>query len=188
MFQHLHLTWLPSLSAMCAAVRRIRTGCETSPASFPTRSTSALAGAVAVTGTETLVLVLHKSGAPAGLTRVRSATRCDVSLDVVSWLGAAVAVVAVSGSSGGLTCTLGIDPIRRGSRSLRTFSGLPRVSGVGFHGSQTRAFKRVLSQRRLSPLSMHGFDPCHSVFRSSAHLFRCHVRAKRPRAMLVPIV
>ena len=40
-----------------------------------------------------------------------------VSLDVVSWLGTAavaVAVVAVSGSSGGLIRTLGIGPIKMG--------------------------------------------------------------------------
>ena len=63
---------------------------------------SEVAPAVAVTGTETVVLVLCTSGAlPAsvsvGLTRVRSATDCVVSFDVVSWHGAAVAVVAVSG-------------------------------------------------------------------------------------------
>ena len=63
---------------------------------------------MAVTGTETAVLVLCTGGAPstsasAGLTRVRSVTDCVVSLAVVSWLGtAAVAVFAVSGSSGGL--------------------------------------------------------------------------------------
>ena len=114
---------------------------------------------MAVTGTETAVLVLCTGGAPsacssAGLTRVRSATDCVVSLDVISWLGTvvAVAVVAVPGSSGRLACTLGIGPIRMGSRSLRTTNGLPRVTGDGFHGSQTMAFKRVVSQRRLSTL------------------------------------
>ena len=35
------------------------------------------------------------------------------------------------------------------SRPLRTFSGAPRVTGVTFHRSQTTAFKRVVSQRRL---------------------------------------
>ena len=72
---------------------------------------------MAVTGTETVVLVHCTSGAPtasasAGLTRVRSVTDC---LDVVPWLGtAAVAVVAASGSSGGLKCALGIGPIKMG--------------------------------------------------------------------------
>ena len=103
------------------------------PASFRTRSTSALAGdvvvvskvvsVVAVPGTETAVLVLcctsgaHSASVYAGLTRVRSATDCVVSLDVVSWLGAA-AVVAVSGSSGRLKCSFGIGLIKMGSRSL----------------------------------------------------------------------
>ena len=148
---------------MSAAIRRIRTGCESSPASSPTPSTSALTGdvvvvtvsAVVVTGTGGVVLVLCTGGAPlasdsGNLTRIRYAT---VVPGVVSWLNAAgAAVVAVSGSSGGLTCTLGIGPIRMGSRSLRTFNGLPRVTGVGFHGSQIIAFKRVVSQRRLSTL------------------------------------
>ena len=80
------------------------TGCESSPASFPTRSTSALAGdvvvlsevvsAVPVPRNETDVLLLCTGGGPsasvsAGLTRVRSATDFVVSLDVVFWLGAA---------------------------------------------------------------------------------------------------
>ena len=97
---------------------------------------------MAVTGTETVVLVLCTSGAPsasasAGLTRVRSATDCVVSFDVVSWLRTvADAVVAVSGSSGGLLLALGIG-ITMGSRSLRTFIGIHRVPGVGFHGSKT---------------------------------------------------
>ena len=52
-------------------------------------------------------VVQRTTSASAGLTRVRSGTDCVVSLDVVSWLGAAaVAVVTVSGSSGGLNCTL----------------------------------------------------------------------------------
>ena len=52
-------------------------------------------------------MVQRTTSASAGLTRVRSGTDCVVSLDVVSWLGAAaVAVVTVSGSSGGLNCTL----------------------------------------------------------------------------------
>ena len=73
--------------------------------------------------------------------------------DVFSLLGAgAGAVVTESGSSGGLTCTLGIGRIRIGSRSLRTSRGLPRVTGVGFHGSQTMAFRRLGSQRRFSTL------------------------------------
>ena len=37
-----------AMSAMSAAIRRTWTGCESSPASFPTRSTSALAGDVVV--------------------------------------------------------------------------------------------------------------------------------------------
>ena len=37
-----------SHSAMSAAIRRIQTGCESFPASFPTRSTSAHAGDVVV--------------------------------------------------------------------------------------------------------------------------------------------
>ena len=45
-----------------------------------------------------------------------------------------------------------LGPIKMGSRSLRTFSGIPRVTGVGFHGSQTMAFNRAVSQRRLSTL------------------------------------
>ena len=112
--QQLHLTWLcPGTLPMSAAIRRIWTACESSPASFPTRSTSALAGdvvvvsevvsVVAVTGSETVVLVLYTGGAPsasvsAGPTRDRSAADCVVSLDVVSWLGtAAASVVALSG-------------------------------------------------------------------------------------------
>ena len=153
-----------SHSVMRAAIRRICTGCESSPASSPTRSTSALAvgvvvaivSAVVVTGT--VVLVFRTGGAPSAsdsgnLTRVRSATDCDcvVVPDAVSRFDAAGAAVAtVSGSSCGLTCTLGIGPIKIGSRSLRTFNGLPRVTGVGFHGSQIIAFRRVTSQRRLS--------------------------------------
>ena len=112
--------------------------------------------AVAVTGSVGLVLVLCTGGAPSdsdsgNLTRLRSATACVVVPGVISWLVAAgAAVVAVAGSSGGLTCTLGIGPFLMGSRSLRTFNGLPRGTGVGFHGSQIMAFKRVVSQRRLS--------------------------------------
>ena len=102
---------------------------------------------------------------------------CVVSLDVVSWLGtAAVAVNAVSGSSGGLIRTLGIGPIRMGSRSLRTFNGLPHVTGVGLTGSTSWRSREWCPNVAL-PLcvSMHGFEPCHSVFRSGAHLFCCHV-------------
>ena len=82
---------------MGAAIRRIRTGCESSPASSPTLSTSALAedvvvvvfSAVAVTGTVGVVLVLCTGGAPSAsdsgnLTRVRSATGCVVVTRVVS--------------------------------------------------------------------------------------------------------
>ena len=99
-----------------------------------------------------VVLVFCTGGAPSAsesgnLTRVRSATDCVVVPDVVSRFG----VVAVSGSSAGLTYNVGIGPIRIGSRSLRTFNGLPRVTGVGFHGYQI-AFKRVVPQRRLSTL------------------------------------
>ena len=148
-----------SHSAMSAAIRRICTGCESSPASSPTRSTSALAvgvvmvivSAVVVTGTVGVVLVFRTGGAPSAsdsgnLTRVRSATDCVVVPDVVSRFG----VTTVSASSGGLTCNLGIGPIKIGLRSQRTFNGLPRVTGVGFHGSQIMAFRRVVSQRRLS--------------------------------------
>ena len=103
-----------------------------------------------------VVLVFCTSGAPSAsdsgnLTRVRSATDCVIVPDVVSRFGVAGAAVAtVSASSGGLTCNLGIGPIKIGSRSLRAFNGLPRVTGVGFHGSQIMAFRRVVSQRRLS--------------------------------------
>ena len=76
-----------------------------------------------------------------------------------------------SGSSGGVKCTLGIGPTRMGSRSLRTFRGLPRVIGVGFD-----VFPLCVSTR--------GFEPCHSVLRSNAHLFCFHVQAKYFRAML----
>ena len=79
---------------------------------------------MAVTGTHALVLAVCTDGtssasASASLARVRSApdcvvsldkADCVVSLDVVSKLGTpavAVAVVAMSGSSGGLNCTLG---------------------------------------------------------------------------------
>ena len=141
----------------------------------------------AVTGTETVVLVVCTGGAPsasasAGLTRVRSAADGVVSLDkadsldVVSWRGTAAAAVAVavvvvtvSRSSGRLNCTLGVGPIRMGSRSLQTFNGVPRATGVGLHGSQIMAFKRV-----VSPTSyFHSALQCsaHSAFRSSAHLF-----------------
>ena len=135
-----------SHSAMSAAIRRICTGCESSPASSPTRSTSALAvgvvvaivSAVVVTETVGVVLVFCTGGAPSAsdsgnLTRVRSATDCVLVPDVVSRFG----VATVSASSGGLTCNLGIGPIKIGSRSLRTFNGLPRVTGVGFHGSRS---------------------------------------------------
>ena len=171
---------------MSAAIRRIWTGCESSPASSPTLSTSALAEdvvvvvvpAVAVTGTVGVVLVLCTGGASSAsdsgnLTRVRSATDCVVVPGVVSWLGAAGAVVvAVSGSSGGLTCTLGIGPIRMGSRSLRTFNGLPRVTGVGFHGPRSWRSREWCSNA-VSPLCVttHDYEPCHSVYRSNAHLF-----------------
>ena len=117
-------------------------------------------------------------------------TDCVVVPDVVSRFGAAGAAVAtVSGSSGGLTCTLGIGPIKIGSRSLRTFNGLPRVTGVGFHGSQIMAFRRS----RIPASSLHSAfqrtacEPCHSVYRSNAHLFCCHVRAKCLRAMRIPV-
>ena len=39
--------------------------------------------------------------------------------------------------------------MQMGSRSLRTFNGLPRVTGVGCH---TMAFEGAVSQRRLSTL------------------------------------
>ena len=108
---------------------------------------------MAVTGTETVVLVLCTGGAPsasasASLTRVRSASDCVVSLDKAD----SVVSHDVVGSSCGLECALGIRPITMGSQSLRTFNGLPRVTGVGFHGSQIMAFKSVVSQRRLSTL------------------------------------
>ena len=93
---------------MSAAIRRICTGCESSPASSPIRSTSALAvgvvvaivPAVVVTGTVGVVLVFCTGGAPSAsdsdnLTRVRSATDCVVVPDVVSRFGAAGAAVAL---------------------------------------------------------------------------------------------
>ena len=104
---------------MSAAIRRICTGCESSPASSPTRSTSAFAVGVvvaivsAVVGTRTVgvVLVFCTGGAPRLLTlaisHVRSATDCVVVPDVVSRFG----VATVSASSGGLSCNLGIGPI-----------------------------------------------------------------------------
>ena len=101
-------------SAISAASRRIWTRCESSPASFPTRSTSAFAGDVVVLASHAFFLrqiVLSR-----------------------------------------FAMYFGLGPIKMGSRSLRTFSGIPRVTGVGFHGSQTMAFKRAVSQRRLSTL------------------------------------
>ena len=88
---------------------------------------------------------------------------CVVSLDVVSWLGTAavaVAVVAVSGSSGGLNCTLGIGPIKMVTRSLRTFNDLPRVTGVDSPKSQIMAFKESGVPTSSFPfcVSMHGFE------------------------------
>ena len=61
---------------------------------------SEVVSVVAVPGT-TAVLVLcctsgaHSASVYAGLTQVRSATDCAVSLDVVSWLGAAAVLVVV---------------------------------------------------------------------------------------------
>ena len=109
---------------------------------------------MAVPGTETAVLVLCSGGAPsasssAGLTRARSVADCVVSLDVVSWLCAAAAVVVMSGSSGRLERIFGIGPIKMGSRSLRTLRGLPRVTGVGLHGSQTMSFTRASFHSKL---------------------------------------
>ena len=111
-----------------------------------------------VTGTDDVVFVLCTGGPPSASasgnrTRAFSATDCVAVADVVSWTGTAgAAVVTASGSSGSVKRTLGIGPIRMGSRSLRTFRGLPRVTGVGFHGSHTVAFRRLGSQRRLSTL------------------------------------
>ena len=111
-----------------------------------------------VTGTDDVVFVLCTGGAPSALasgnlTRVLSAAECVAVTDVVSWMGTTgAAAVTASGSSGSVNRTLGIGPIRMGSRSLRTFKGLPRVTGVGFHGSNTMAFRRLGSQRRLSTL------------------------------------
>ena len=103
--------------------------------------------------------------------------------DVFSWMGAgAAAVVTESGSSGRLTCTLGIGPIRTGSRSLRTFRGLPSVTGVGFHGSQTMAFRRLVSQRRFSTLL---FNARLRAMPFGVHGLCCHVRVKSLRAMLI---
>ena len=130
-----------------------------------------------VTGTDD-VFVLCTGGAPSASasgsrTRVLSAADCVVVVpDVFSWMGAAgAAVVTASGSSGGVKCALGIGPTRMGSRSLRTFRGLPHVTGVGFD-----VFPLCVSTR--------GFEPCHSVLRSNAHVFCFHVQAKYLRAML----
>ena len=85
-------------SATIAAIRPICAGCESSPASFPRRSRSALA--------EDVVFVLCTGGAPSAsasgnLTRVLSAAECVGVPDVVSWTGTAgAAVVTASGSSG----------------------------------------------------------------------------------------
>ena len=151
----------------------------------------AIVSAVVVTGTVGVVLVFCTGGAPSAsdsgnLTRVRSATDCDcvVVPDAVSRFGAAGAAVAtVSASSGGLTCNLGIGPIKIGSRSLRTFKRsssrdwcrFPRIPN---HGVQ---------ESRIPASSLHGCEPCHSVYRSNAHLFCCHVRAKCLRAMRIPV-
>ena len=84
---------------------------------------------------------------------------------------------APSGSSGGLNGILGIGPIRVGSRSLRTFCGLPGPKP--WHS-------REWCPNVVFPLcvSKHGFEPCHLLFRSSAS-----VLLSRPcqtlRAMLV---
>ena len=108
-----------------------------------------------------VVLVFCTGGSPSAsasgnLTRVLSAADCVAVPDVVSWMGiAGFAAVAAPGSSGDVNCTLGIGPVRMGSRSLRTFKGLPRVSGVGFLGFQSMAFKRLGSQRRLSTLRLN---------------------------------
>ena len=113
---------------------------------------------VVVTGTDDVVCVLCTGGAPSASasgnrTRALSAADRLAVADVVSWMGTAIAaVVTASGSSGSVNRTLGIGPIRMGSRSLRTFKGLPRVTGVGFHGSHTMTFRRLGSQRRLSTL------------------------------------
>ena len=83
------------------------------------------------------------------------AADCVVSLDVVSWLGTAdvtVAVVGVSGPSGGLKCPLGHRSHQDGFTVTASFNN---VTGVGFHGSQIMAFKRVVSPRRLSTLRVN---------------------------------
>ena len=54
------------------------------------------------------------------------------------------------------------------SRPLRTFNGLPRVTIVRFHGSQTMAFKRVVLQLRLSTLRFQ----C----TASNHAIRCSIK------------
>ena len=68
-----------------------------------------------------------------------------------------------------------------------TFNGLPRVTGVGFHGSQIMAFKRVVSQRRLSTSAFQRTTTNHA-FRCTDQMlimFCCHVRAKCLRAMRI---
>ena len=136
-----------------------------SPVSFPTRSTSALAGdvvvvrevvsALAVTGTETVVLVLCTGWAPSASHAFVLRQIVLSPLDVVSWLGAAaVAVVTVSRSSGGFNCTLGIGPIKVGSRSLGTFNGMHRVPnhGVQESGVPTSSTLRFNTRLRTMPL------------------------------------
>ena len=50
-------------------------------------------------------------------------------------------------------------------------------------------FPRIKNHLRHSTLRFQctASKSCHSVFRSNAHLFFCHVRAKHLRAMLIPI-
>ena len=82
---------------MSAAIRRVWTGCESSPASLPTRSTSALAGdvvvvwedvsAVSVTENEVVVLFICTSGAPHARSfcvRLCVHGRCELSVDFLA--------------------------------------------------------------------------------------------------------
>ena len=155
----------------------------------------AIVSAVVVTGT--VVLVFRIGGAPSAsdsgnLTRVRSATDCDcvVVPDAVSRFDAAGAAVAtVSGSSGGFD----LHSWNRSHQDRFTVtSNFQRSSSSDWVSVSTdpRSLHSGESHPNVvSPLdaSVHDCEPCHSVYRSNAHLFCCHVRAKCLRAMRIPI-
>ena len=172
--------------------------CESLPASFPTRSTSAFGGVVVVVpevvsvaaapGGETAVVVLCTGGAPSAavsavLTRVHSATDCVVSLDVICCRRCGV----------GIIWQIEMYFWNRAYQDEFTVTANFRWSssrdGCRFPRIPKSWRSREWCPNVVFPLcvSMHGFEPCHSVFRSSAHLFCCHVRAQHLRAMLIPI-